>query len=212
VILALDLDGTLITAKAKQVALIKAIAARYDLTLEGEAFWRLKQEGARTRDALTQLGLAPALAQRLHAAWAREIETTAWQALDTLFPDTLDALTRLRQQDHTLILLTARANALLMRQQVFRLGLAPFFADLHSVGPSRAAAEKAALLTARRCEAFIGDTESDAAAASTAALPFHAVATGQRSAAFLKRVGLASIHMTLNAALKALASESNTLC
>ncbi|HEX8101896.1 MAG TPA: HAD family hydrolase, partial [Solirubrobacteraceae bacterium] len=86
------------------------------------------------------------------------------------------------------VVLTARADAEGVRRQVARLRLLDP-ASVIVVSPGGAAERKAEILATRRPALFVGDTESDGRAAQLAGVPFLAVDTGQRDAAFLAARG-----------------------
>lgn len=201
-IVALDLDGTLITAEQKQSCLLKAAADRYGVSLKPQDIWGEKRAGSNNFAALQQLGVNDVLASAICLAWLRDIETPYWLSLDTLFGDTQAALGELGASGFQLILLTARQNAHLMKQQVFRLDLAKHFVDIFCVAPKSAAADKAQVLRRSKAIAFFGDSESDFRAATEAKLPFYGVATGQRSESFLMGQGVKIVDCSLGNAVR----------
>lgn len=201
-LLALDLDGTLLDCETRQVALTRALLVQRGLpALDAPAFWRRKRAGASTAKALAaQYGAAPWLPE-LAQAWLAAIEQPQWLALDPLLPGVMAALAALRADGVRLRLLTARSNVDGLHATLARLALAPCFEQVAVVDPASASAQKAAILAAWQPAAFIGDTESDLAAAQRAGIPFAAVTCGQRDAAWLAVHGAASCHASLAAAV-----------
>lgn len=157
--------------------------------LDGDRFWDLKRAGATTRAALMTMGVAEALAAAVAARWRERIESDEWLARDRALPGVGRALAELRDgRVHTTVL-TARSSAAGARRSLAAAGLAELVDALAVVDPGDVVAAKAVELRARDCGHFIGDTEADGAAAAAAGVPFTAVRTGQRSAAYLAARG-----------------------
>lgn len=194
--LALDLDGTLIDAKLRQVELARFHLARSGMELDGELFWAKKREGATTRAALEAMGIW--CAAEVAAGWGRDIESREWLARDVWLPGVWSLLERLRERGVRVRVVTARQDELAVREQVAVLGLTALVNEVAVVDPRRAAVEKAVHLEG--VALFVGDSESDAEAAALAGVPFVAVATGVRSRGFLERLGL-RVEESLGAAL-----------
>jgi phosphoglycolate phosphatase-like HAD superfamily hydrolase len=187
---AFDLDGTLVTAGPRQSWLLHAAARSQGVHLDVDAAWAAKREGASNKDYLRRLGLDDAVAVRINALWMSQVETPYWLQMDTVLNGVIDTLDGLKQQGWQCILVTARANPWLMRQQIATLGLARRFDGVYCVSPVRAAHEKADVLRETGAAFFVGDAESDAAAAAAAGVSFAGVTTGQRSGACLARHGV----------------------
>jgi phosphoglycolate phosphatase-like HAD superfamily hydrolase len=200
---AFDLDGTLITAGPRQSWLLHAAARACGVELDVADVWRAKRDGASNRTYLEARGVPAGVADRINGLWLAHVETPYWLLMDTPLPGVRAALAALRGQGVENILVTARANAYLMRQQIARLGLASSFAGVYCVAPRHAAAEKAEVLRRAGAAFFVGDAESDAAAAVAAAVPFAGVSTGQRSASYLARHGVRQVFDTLAEAIAA---------
>jgi phosphoglycolate phosphatase-like HAD superfamily hydrolase len=197
-LLALDLDGTLVSCRERQVAAAEAVAGPID----AERFWSAKQAGSTTREALAAQGVRDAEAAA--HAWAASVEDERFLALDRLLPGARAALAEARAAGHRLLILTARRDAAAARLQIERLGLLALVDELVVVDPARAAEEKTRVLHLRGASGLVGDTESDARAAASAGVPFAAVAGGQRSGAFLRRHGIQTVHGGVLAAARAL--------
>jgi len=197
--LALDLDGTLLDCEARHCALMRQVC-RMD-ALQGDFiahYWAAKREGASNLQALQALG-HPAAADRA-AAWARDIEHWPWLGFDRLLPGVVEALALCTQR---IVVLTARRAPALLRQQLDRLALSAAIDELVVVPPSDAVAAKADALRRLQPRAFVGDTESDAAAATRAGTAFLAVDSGMRSPRFWQARATLS-HPHLSAALATL--------
>jgi phosphoglycolate phosphatase-like HAD superfamily hydrolase len=233
-LLALDLDGTLIDARRRQLAVLASALAelrpapgsidpnRGPLATGGpddetglaeagpgaidfDALWERKREGATTRAALITLGVPEDEATAVAARWVERIEDEDELAGDRLLPGVEETLADLATRGVRPAVVTARAHPDRVRHQFATLGLDRWCDGPHVVDPSDAANQKAATLRELGAAAYVGDTESDARAASLAAIPFAAVSTGQRSPTFLTAQGLQP-HPTLAAALDALST------
>ena len=199
--LAVDLDGTLVSCAPRHSALMRHVCRGDGLADDFiPRYWAAKREGASNLVALRELG-HPAPAARA-AAWARDIEHWPWLGFDRLLSGVAEALAARR---HRVVVLTARREPVFARQQLDRLGLARWVDDVIVVPPTAAAEAKARHLQALQPVAFIGDAETDAAAARAADVPFIALDCGMRSTAFWQRQGLSSLP-DLTAALAALPS------
>lgn len=203
--LALDLDGTLIDPKPRQVAVMTAL-------FEGEAtmepvrpadFWSLKRDGLTTAEALERLGVERALAGKLALRWARSVEDLRWLRLDRLIPGVDETLGELAEAGTRPAILTARRHEDRVRDQVSSLGLLRWCDEVQVVSPESAVEQKAAELEALGSRGFVGDTESDARAAELAGVAFAGVTTGQRAGEFLRARGLPAFD-SLADALRAL--------
>ncbi len=207
---ALDLDGTLIDARLRQVgvaaeALAWASAGRLDET----RFWRFKRAGATTQGALLRLGYPEAVADLVAARWAERIEAADWLERDRALPGVAAALRRLRSAECPITVITARREADGAATSLAAAGLAPLVDGLRVVDPGNAAVAKAAVLRELGAPPFIGDSESDADAAARAEVCFVAVASGQRSRGYLARRGVV-VAETLAGALRTLEARAPT--
>lgn len=207
---ALDLDGTLTDPRPRQVGALMALLDGPEAErVDGNRLWRLKRSGSTTREALVALGLTPARAEELAGRWVESVEDQRWLHLDRLLPGVPDTLRALARSDPPMVILTARRHEERARKQVASLGLLRWCAEVRVVPPDRAAAGKAAELTALECLGMVGDTESDAEAAGLAGVPFAAVSTGQRSGEFLGARGWAAFD-SLSEALSSLGRPEKT--
>jgi phosphoglycolate phosphatase-like HAD superfamily hydrolase len=199
-VIALDVDGTLLDCRPRQVAVARAVAGAFDEA----AFWTAKRAGEPTAPALVAAGLREDAARRAASEWAKSIEDDEWLALDALLPGAADALDALAAAGVPTILLTARRRPYAVGEQLARLGVLGRVGGLVVVDPADPAPAKAQELRKARAHAFVGDTESDASAAAVAGVPFHAVGAGQRSPAFLAQHGVGTVHAGVVDAVSAL--------
>lgn len=201
-VVALDLDGTLVDARERQVGLTVAILEELGLAaIDEDAFWERKRDGARTAEALVWLGVPADGAAEVQRLWIERVERREWLERDGVLDGAVDALASMRADGAEPFILTARRDAQAVAWQVERLGLG---LDLEVVDPADAAAAKAAVLGRRGAAGFIGDAESDAAAAHAAGIPFVGVSSGQRSADFLRAAGVELVADDVSAAWAAL--------
>lgn len=210
--IALDLDGTLITCQQRQMAVLRAALQANGASADLCQLWHLKREGAATEQALAQLGLQHPVARRVAQDWQRVVEDPFWLQFDTVQDSVMNTLGEMRAAGAELCLITARGRRQWLPQQLGRLGLSVLLDQVIVVSPHDASTGKAAVLRQVSAVAYFGDTESDWRASVAAEVPFYAVATGQRSAAFLERAGVPVIHDDLAAAWNAfLASRASQL-
>jgi len=188
----LDLDGTLISNGVRQCLLLNAKAMLHERRLDIDAVWRAKREGRSNRQVLAELHFACHEIDDICSAWAREIETPYWLALDSVIPG-VDAALRALSKDNDLALLTARQNRATLLSQLYAKDLHGYFTDIHVVSPQTVVQGKARILEEDGADLFVGDGETDFSAASLAGIRFVGVASGQRSEAFLKRAGVTEI-------------------
>ncbi|MFG6466612.1 HAD family hydrolase [Roseateles sp. BYS87W] len=200
-VIALDLDGTLVSCAPRHQRLMRHVCGGDALDEDFiPRYWAAKREGASNVSALRALGHPSPHARA--EAWARDIETWPWLGYDRLLPTVAESLTARRVRA---VVLTARRCRAMVHQQVQRLGLLHLVDDLIVVSPHDAARCKATELGRLRAQGFIGDAETDADAAAAAGVPFAALAGGMRSAAFWQRRGQPS-YPDFAAALAALPS------
>lgn len=195
--IAVDFDGTLITAQQRQMTLLKAVAKRYDVEIDVSLAWSLKREGASTKDLLANVGVENAVAAQIAIDWMHDIETPYWLSLDTLFADSISALEGLAAKDVALTLLTARQNEYLLRNQIRQLKLAKYFREIVCVSPFSAETGKSNVLKEGPFAGIVGDSETDLNAAKRANVKFWGVSMGQRSANFLRTRGAEVVFETL---------------
>jgi len=188
-VLAFDLDGTLLDARGRQVAvLLRACRAMHEPAPDIDRFWAFKREGESTRASLERLGVAAGRAKRLADWWIEHIEDSAGLALDQVLSGAVEALEMCKRRGLTVNVITARAHPEAVLSQIHQLPLRRVIDDVLVVSPAYAASEKALHLARWNAVVMVGDTESDARAATLAGIPFLAVSCGQRSEPYLRAV------------------------
>lgn len=204
--IALDLDGTLIDARLRQVGVAaQALAELAGESLDEERFWEAKRAGATTVEALEVLGHPADTAAEIGRLWAQRIESVDWLRQDRALAGVRQALAALRGV--RLAVLTARRSSEGARLSLTCAGLDDLVDELFVVDPKAAVAGKASILSGSGAAAFIGDTEADGEAARRADVRFRAVATGQRASAYLLARGYEPLP-SLDAALDGVLSVS----
>lgn len=185
-LIALDLDGTLIDCRERQSLLAASLCRAAGLELDLAQFWTAKREGATTAFAIRRQGADARLAESLSRLWVDQIETDAWLRMDRVLPGVRRSLHIAVEMGFKLHMVTARAREQALRRQLRWLSLETFFDHVKVVSPREASPRKAKYLSAITPVVYIGDSESDAAAASAAQIKFLAVSSGQRSAAYIQ--------------------------
>lgn len=203
-IIALDLDGTLIDCEKRQVQLMAhALRSAGNTTAFDEyQFWSLKRSGANNVSALRSLSYDEPTVSAATRVWNDLIETPEWLQRDAILPGVLEGLVRLADLGYQRHLLSARQQPQNAQQQLQHLGLTGLLDAVSFVSPARASVAKAEYLQTHPSVLFIGDTESDYAAAQTSGTPFIAVSTGQRSAQYLAQSAIATVCASFAEALR----------
>jgi phosphoglycolate phosphatase-like HAD superfamily hydrolase len=203
--LALDLDGTLIDARRRQLSVLAKVLDEFGMPpIPFDWFWERKREGESTVAALVALDVDDGEAKAVAAGWVERVEDEDELRQDQLLPGVEDTLTAIAAARVRPSVVTARTHPDRAARQFATLGLDRWCEGPRVVTPGdAAAAEKAAVLRDLDAVAYVGDTESDARAAACAEIPFAAVATGQRSHSYLVREGFEP-HSSLGAAIASL--------
>jgi len=187
-LIGLDFDGTLVSCQEKQIFALEEARALLGLPcVDYGRIWTLKRDGLSTKDALIATDIDPAAARRVALSWTEIVETAAACDKDILLPGVREALTTMVARAD-LLLLSARRSFGALERQLKSLNLLQFFVHVETVSPlSGASTAKAESLRRHRACCYIGDSESDLAAAEAAGIPFYLLCTGQRSRAFFER-------------------------
>lgn len=194
----LDLDGTLLDPKMKQMLLLKDILKSYNICIQIDDFWQLKRAGMSTLDILKSIVSDQRVINKTLKIWLYNIEKNYYSLYDNLFPDALNFLNYLKVKKHKLYLLTARNNKTILDQTLARTGIKIFFDEIYCVDTKYAINNKSLILKGINADLFIGDSEVDLFSAKEADIEFIAVSTGQRSEIFLENKGANKIARDLN--------------
>ena len=187
-LLAFDVDGTLITCRERQLNVLKVALKTLKIgeEIDLDEHWDYKQNGLSTRKALVAQGFSKASADSVGDLWDRSIEEPPFLMLDRPHPGVLELLDALAKQGSELVIISARKNATLLKQELSYLGLLKHFSRIFVVKPQTGGTEKGAILQKLCPDLYVGDTEMDAQAARMANVNFCGVATGQRNASFMR--------------------------
>ncbi len=199
----LDLDGTLISCRERQMTLLGLLAKACGMDLDIQACWSLKREGLGNRAALDRLGVTAGKAQTLAMLWEQCVEDFHWLQYDRVLPDVPATLRSWSETGHTLHLISARRNSACALMQLHWLDLRGF-ASLDFVDPY-AADGKRRTLERVRPDIYIGDTERDFLCAQEAGVLPLLLCSGMRSRAYLENTcgasvidGLAQIELSMH--------------
>lgn len=200
-VLGVDLDGTILDCRTRQVALASSLAGRHGYKLDESSFWDSKRNGESTLMALRKQLVNDHDAKIINAEWVENIEKDEWLELDLVIPGAEDSLRAFDNVDFVLI--TSRHRPEGVMSTLERLGIESLFYGIHVVGAGKKAVEgKARILKRIRASCMVGDTEVDFMAAKLAGVSFAGVSTGQRSSEFLKNKGIEQVHDSLEAAIQ----------
>lgn len=194
----LDLDGTLISTRARHYAVYAEIMARWKAAPRSiGAYWKYRVSGASNRDLLRSSGFPENKLGEADRLWNALIEAEAMLALDSVIPGAKSWLARAASRA-TLALITLRSNIHAAHDQLQRLGLAPYFRRIviipHCAKPAHAKADAATALGERDIFAWIGDTEVDIEAARSVGAAALAVESGMRRRDFLRDYGASAVY------------------
>lgn len=166
-----DLDGTLVDSRARHEIVMEKVLKRHGIAWNVRDLVTYKSTGRNNEDYLISKGVEPGLAAEIQREWIGEIESPAALAHDRLYPDTESLLAS--YDGWRRLLLTARADADALDEELARLALRDWFDEVVVVPPGKVASSaKAAVLREKKAAVFYGDTRSDREAARTADVPF----------------------------------------
>jgi phosphoglycolate phosphatase-like HAD superfamily hydrolase len=191
--IAFDLDGTLIGCENKQKYVLYSILNSLDsvnsITQEKlNYWWGLKRNGYTTELALTEMRFSDA--KLVANKWIESIENYSWSYLDKPFKDSLSTFEYLKENYKiNIIILTARTNTYLARQSINYFGFTKYISELVVVNPGKVIMEKERHLKIIKPLIYVGDSETDYAAATNSNIKFVGLTRGQRSKDFLKKLG-----------------------
>lgn len=179
----LDLDGTLLECRQRQMTLLQVRAKACAVDIDADSFWNLKRNGLSNRAALSNFGVSATASRSICSGWEHSIEDFPWLSFDRLLPGVAEVLMRWREIGNTLHLVSARRNRCNAMQQLHALGL-NIFDSVIFVNPLKLGA-KIAALSDLRPDIYIGDTERDYDDAIQAGVCPLLVSSGLRAADFL---------------------------
>ncbi len=208
----LDLDGTLINSEERHWGLMgEILSGTVPEIMSGKAsgmcydpveYMRYKADGHSGYQYLTdRLGLSREAAGQIMALWQQQIEEERWLKTDTLYPDTLGFLNRLKQRQSKIIYLTARQNKEGLLQELKQLEIDGYADDIQVVPPADAGEAKKRVVETILAKTeedegtvcIVGDTENEYHLARELSLTCFLLNRGARSERYWKERGVKSL-------------------
>ena len=200
----LDLDGTLIDSFARHGLLLEELLQKYavDAHVRTADYMEYKRSGNNNYKYLTErLGLPEAAACKICREWIQRIEDPFWLQYDKLYDDALSFLRLVKLHGDEIIFLSARHNDASAYDEVIRLGISQYAADIDFVSQFAKYSTKTACIkhllsvSARpplsalpKCDIIvIGDTEDEFNAALANQVPSLILSRGFRSSEYLTK-------------------------
>jgi phosphoglycolate phosphatase-like HAD superfamily hydrolase len=198
----LDLDGTIITCKEKHCILMEVVTKAYGLEFCKEQYWKDKRSGLNNTESLMRQGVTCNAAGRVNDNWIANIENIEWANFDSLIKGAFDSMVRLREQGHSLHLISSRNNVTNAFIQLQALGIKSFFSTTNFV-TSVSGLIKSDYFNRLNIDCYIGDTEVDYKESQKSNISFYPVITGMRSKDFFTNLGLnEALNITLEQFLR----------
>lgn len=187
-IVAFDWDGTLLDSRKRHKIVMDFVLNKFGINIDTSDLVEFKRQGKNNIDFLISKGIDERLAKEIQGEWIKNIEKPEFLEADKLYPDAVELLEEY-SKDNDLILVTARSNAELVKQQINKSNVAQYFKDIFVVPSGQTASdEKAKILKAQNAVLMVGDTASDAQAAKKAGLSFKFYENGFHSGLIVKEV------------------------
>jgi len=194
----LDLDGTIITCKEKHCILMEVVTNAYGLEFCKAKYWNDKRSGLNNTESLMRQGVALNAAVKVNNTWVSSVENIEWSNFDSLLKGSFDSMVKMREQGHSLHLISARNNVSNALIQLQALGIKSFFNTTNFV-TAASGLLKSDYFNRLNIDCYIGDTEIDYKESRKSNISFYPVTTGMRSKDFFINLGL---HEVLNMTLK----------
>ena len=171
-VVAFDWDGTLLDSRKRHKIVMDFVLNKFGISLDISDLIEFKRKGKNNIEYLVSKGIKESLAKEIQQEWIKNIENHGFLETDKLYSDAIDRLEKY-SKENDLILVTARSNAELARQQIQKNGVAKYFKNIFIVSTGKnASKEKAKILKEQKAILMIGDTSSDAQAAREANIAF----------------------------------------
>jgi phosphoglycolate phosphatase-like HAD superfamily hydrolase len=194
-VLFLDLDGTLVDDTKRHYATYVELLGMPDLRgvpIPDKEYWGHRREGKPVDEILRKSRLFPTKFKLFGERFAERLETPEMLALDTLRTGTETALGKLYTKT-PIVLVTQRRDATELANQLARLGVRKYFAEVLSGAPKEGRRptpddrwqHKAGLLKGRyrilpTQALYVGDTETDVKTARAVGFEVWLVEGGHR--------------------------------
>lgn len=170
--IAFDFDGTLLDSRNRHIVVMRDVLHDFDIKLDVNDLIEFKSTGKNNIDYLISKGVNENTATEIQKKWVENIERNKYLALDVLYDDAVDLLSKY-SKENDLILITARSNVAGLNKQIDKFNLRKYFKEIFIVFPGKTATDaKAKTLKQQNAILMIGDTTSDARAACIAGTRF----------------------------------------
>lgn len=193
-----DVDGTLLDSSARHEQLLRDLLAERKLLWPDTApdYLAYKADGHSTFAWLAAVGFTAKQCNEISAAWRKNIEAPAYQAMDHLYPDAIPFLKTMKKEAIPVALVSARQQPEKLCHMLERCGVLLLVEELIVVSPLHATEEKICALRTRvqPGDRVVGDTEADRDCAEALHLPYAMLDRGFRSKAYWKASGVQSFH------------------
>lgn len=193
-----DVDGTLLDSSARHEQLLRDLLAERKLLWPDAApgYLAYKADGHSTSAWLEAAGFTSEQCNEISAAWRKNIEAPAYQAMDHLYSDAIPFLKAMKKEAIPVVLVSARQQPEELCHTLERCGVLPLVEKLIVVSPLHAAEEKISALQTRvqPGDRVVGDTEADRACAEALHLAYAMLDRGFRSKAYWKTCGVQPFH------------------
>jgi hypothetical protein len=171
---------------------MQVVSKAHGLTICKEKYWKDKRSGLNNIESLLRQGFTWNDACKLNSNWTENVENIEWSYFDSLMKNTFDVMTRMKNQGHTLHLVSARNNIKNGLIQLQTLGIENFF-DTTSFVTLASGLAKSDYFHKLNLDCYIGDTEVDFVESQISNISFYPVITGMRSKDFFINLGLNSL-------------------
>ena len=178
----LDLDGTLVDDTKRHYATYVELLGMPDLRgvpIPDKEYWGHRREGKPVDEILRKSRLFPTKFKLFAERFAERLETPEMLALDTLRTGTETALGKLYTKT-PIVLVTQRRDATELANQLARLGVRKYFAEVLSGAPKEGRLLKARYRILPTQALYVGDTETDVKAARAVGFEVWLVEGGHR--------------------------------
>lgn len=189
-----DLDGTLLDTSRRHYAVYCTLIQSLNGTpLSQKQYWRLKRSRTPVAKILSLSALSESKEKNSEKTYNQQflssIEQSAYLAFDSLYPGTIDVLTKL-SPFYTLCLVTLRRNRKHVLTQLKQLGIHRFFHTIIILGkykdPIVAKTKAISLCLNGNRGIVVGDTEADIVSGKSLGCVTIALTCGIRSIKLLK--------------------------
>ncbi len=167
-----DLDGTLLDSRARHIVLLNKLFIKYKINMRANDLIEFKSRGKNNVDYMIHKGIDSKLASTIQKEWVKKIEDYELLKYDKLYPESIDLLKQL-SQNNELILITARSNRTNTIKQIKELGIDKYFKHVEIVDVKNVSESKKDVLIKYNIKEYYGDTKADYLAARSLSIMYH---------------------------------------